>query len=243
MGASGETVRDAGTERPSVASWVARAVMYVIGIAVLALGVSFSRRAGLGLSMLVAWPAVMADIDPSEAHNMGWYVGAVFVLYVLLEILVLRRDFKPLQLLQVPISLMYGSLVNLWNGVSSAIPVPNYLAQVALTLLSVLTMAVGVSTYLTADVVPLSSEGIVLAAAKVSGRPFPKIKQAFDLTLIALALVTSLIGLHEVRYVREGTVLAALCLGPLIGVTGRFVGPVVRRICFGSSDKEGSSLA
>jgi len=243
MGTNGESVRDAGTGRPSVGSWAVRAVMYVIGIAVLALGVSFSRRAGLGLSMLVAWPAVMADIDPNEAHNMGWYVGAVFVLYVLLEIIVLRREFKPIQLLQVPISLMYGSLVNLWNGVSSAIPVPNYLAQVALTLLSVLTMAIGISIYLTADVVPLSSEGIVLAVAKVSGRPFPKLKQAFDLTLIVLALVTSIIGLHEVRYVREGTILAALCLGPLIGATGRFVGPVIRRICFGSTDKDATSLA
>lgn len=243
MGASENTTRDADAERTSAASWAVRAVMYVIGIAVLALGVSFSRRAGLGLSMLVAWPAVMADIDPIETHNMGWYVGAVFVLYVVLEILVLRRDFKPLQLLQIPISLMYGSLVNLWNGVSSAIPVPNYLSQVALTLLSVLTMAIGISIYLTADVVPLSSEGIVLAVTKVSGRPFPKLKQAFDLTLIVLALVTSLIFLHEVRYVREGTVVAALCLGPLIGMTGRFVGPVVRRICFGPDDKDHTAIS
>lgn len=230
---------DAGRDKDRVpaSQWAVRAVLYLAGIAVLALGVSFSRRAGLGISQLVAWPAVMADVDPSPGHDMGWYVGAVFVLFVVLEVAVLRRDFKPIQLLQVPISLAYGTLVNLWNGVSAAMPVPNYAAQFALTLLSACTMAVGISIYLASDVVPLSSEGLVLAITQRAGRPFPRIKQAFDISLIVIAVVVSLVCLHEVRYVREGTVIASVLLGPLVGVANRVVRPPVYRICHGHGEE------
>lgn len=233
VNATGEPANEMASGTQTLAR---RGAVYLVGVAILALGVSFSRRAGLGLSMLVAWPAVLADIDPSEARNMGWWVGAVFVLFVVLEVLILRREFKPLQFLQVPISLMYGSLVNLWNTATSAIPVPNYLAQLILTFLSVVTMAVGISIYLAADVVPLSSEGLVLAITQTTKKPFPRVKQAFDLSLIALALITSVAFLHEVRYVREGTVVSALLLGPLIGVANKLIRPFVYRVAHGHAE-------
>lgn len=238
MGQEDQSPRAAAARETSPLSWAVRVIAYLTGIAILAFGVSLSRRANLGISQLVAWPAVMADIDPDPARNMGWWVSATFIIFVVVEVVVLRRDFKPIQLLQIPVSLAYGSFVNLWNVVTESIPVPNYLASVLLVIASVSIMAVGISVYLTADIVPLSSEGAVLAVAQVTGRPFPRLKQAFDVILIVLAVVTGLVGLGEVRYVREGTVFAALCLGPLIGIANRFVRPFVYRLCYGRPEKD-----
>lgn len=208
-----------------------RIAIYSGGIITLALGISLSRQAGLGISTLVTLPAVLADINPHGSHDMGWWVGAIFILYVAAQAIILRGDFKPIQLLQVPISLLYGSLVNHWNVVTSSIPTPNYPTRVSLTILGVFAMAVGIATYLATDLIPLSSEGIVIAISERFGKSFPRVKQGFDLTLVLLAILTSIIGLGEIRYVREGTAISALLLGPLVDIVGRIIEPAVHNLC------------
>lgn len=218
--------------KPSI--WALHILFYLIGLAVLALGVSISRQAGLGLSQLVILPSVFSRIDArfnaDLSHDMGWWVGIVFIIFVIIQMIVLRKDFKPIQLLQIPISLLYGFLIGTWNGVvaSMNIPMPNYLVQLFFSILGVVIMGIGISIYLTTDVVPLSSEGAPLAIAKKSGKPFPRVKQIFDLSLVALAIIASLIGLSTIygEDVREGTIIAAVCLGPLIALANKFTAPI-----------------
>jgi uncharacterized membrane protein YczE len=213
-------------------TWALHILFYVIGLAVLALGVSVSRQAGLGLSQLVILPSVFSRIDPDPSHNMGWWVGVVFIAFVVVQILVLRKDFKPIQLLQIPVSLLYGFLIGMWNSVvaSIGIPMPNYFVKLFFSALGVVIMGVGISIYLTTDIVPLSSEGAPLAISQKLEKPFPRVKQIFDLSLVALAVIASLIGLHTIygEDVREGTIIAAVCLGPLIAFANKFTAPLKR---------------
>ena len=191
----------------------------------------------LGISQLNAWPYVLSQ---ALSVSMGTMVTAVFVLFVLIQILILRRDFRPVNLLQIIASILFGAFVNLCNSLVAQIPLPDfYPVRLLCSIVSVVVMAVGVVLYLTANIVPLSSEGVVLAVQQKTGKPFSSLKLGFDILLVILALLSSRIFLRKWFVgVREGTVLAAVCLGPLIGMFSRLLRPGVQRFCFGISSPD-----
>lgn len=61
--------------------------------------------------------------------------------------------------------------------------------------------------------VTLAGEGMVLAVCRAFGTPFPKTRVGFDVTLVVIASVLSLLFLHRLEGVREGTVAAAILVG------------------------------
>ncbi|MGO5114445.1 hypothetical protein ACTQ33_05360 [Candidatus Avoscillospira sp. LCP25S3_F1] len=79
--------------------------------------------------------------------------------------------------------------------------------------MGILLVGIGVSFEVTANVVTLAGEGMVLALCKAFPVKFPNTKISFDVTLVVIASALSLIFLHQLEGVREGTVAAALCVG------------------------------
>ena len=70
-------------------------------------------------------------------------------------------------------------------------------------------------------VVVVPGEGVVRAIAQVTKIRVGTVKAAFDITLIVIAGVMSLICFHELRGVGVGTVISALLVGPIINVINR----------------------
>lgn len=71
------------------------------------------------------------------------------------------------------------------------------------------------------NVVVVPGEGVVRAIAQVTKIRVGTVKAAFDITLIVIAGVMSLICFHELRSVGVGTVISALLVGPIINVINR----------------------
>ena len=59
----------------------------------------------------------------------------------------------------------------------------------------------------------------------MTGQPFPRIKVSFDVTLVALSVLLSVLFLHGLYGVREGTVAAALC----VGMVSKFLNPRLQK--------------
>lgn len=70
-------------------------------------------------------------------------------------------------------------------------------------------------------VVVVPGEGVVRAIAKVSGVRVGTVKAVFDITLIIIAAVLSLIFFHGLRGVGIGTVISAVLVGPIINIVNR----------------------
>jgi uncharacterized membrane protein YczE len=67
----------------------------------------------------------------------------------------------------------------------------------------------------TANVVTLAGEGLVLAICKVVPIKFGNMKVAFDVMLVVIALVMGFVSKGELLGVREGTIAAAVLVGLL----------------------------
>ena len=187
-----------------------RYLLLCVGLATMAFGVAFSIKGGLGTSPISSLPYVLSRFTPL---TVGTATIAMHVTLILLQILLLRRRYQLIQLLQLPVALLFGMLTDAAVNVLQDIVPGSYPAQWGLCLVGILLVGIGVSFEVTANVVVLAGEGMVLAVCQVFPIKFAAGKVGFDVTLVLLATTLSFLFLGHLEGVREGTVAAALCVG------------------------------
>ena len=93
--------------RNRVIEWGRHYLMLLLGLSLMSLGIAFSIRGALGTTPISSLPYVLSLLTPLS-------VGALMILlslvFVGLQIAILRRRFPPLQLLQIPVVIAFGVL-------------------------------------------------------------------------------------------------------------------------------------
>ena len=173
-------------------------------------GIAFSIQAGLGTSPISSLPYVVSRLTP---FSVGAATIALHCTLILLQIALLRRQYDPIQLLQLPAALVFGLLTDFSVWVLQGVTCTSYPMRWLLCAIGILLVGVGVSFEVTAGVVTLAGEGMVLAVCRVFPVKFAAAKVGLDVTLVLLASTLSLLFLGELTGVREGTAAAALCVG------------------------------
>lgn len=207
-------------EKEALGHIPARCVCLVIGLSIMALGVAFSIKASLGTSPISSLPYVTSCISGLSTGTTTIVVNSVFVL---IQILILRKQFEWFQLLQIPATIVFGLMIDVGGFAIRGITYENYFQQWLLCIVGILLVALGVSIEVMAKLVTTPGEGIVLSVCKVIPLKFGNVKVAFDVTLVCISVVTAFLCLGQLEGVREGTVAAALCVGLF---TKRFKKPV-----------------
>lgn len=189
-----------------------RILFLCLGLMIMAFGVAFSIKAGLGTSPISSVPYVTSEIS-------GLSVGATTIimnfLFVLIQIAILRRNYDWFQILQFPAAILFGLTIDLAEWVIAPLPCSGYLMAWVYCALGIVLIAFGVSVEVMANLVTTAGEGIVLAICQVAPVKFGNMKMAFDLTLVALSVILSFLFLGHLDGVREGTVAAAILVGQL----------------------------
>lgn len=196
----------------------------LFGMFLLAQGIAFTVLADLGTDAITS-PAlvchlVLGDVPGGMGYSfftVGRLLICVHVLLVLLQILLLRRNYRPVQLLQVVMGVILGVMLDFCLSYTRLLPVENYTFSLAYTLVGCVICAFGIFTYVKADMVPLSAEGVCLALSRTFSWRFSRVKVAVDCSMIAIAVVTSLIIWGNVVGVREGSLICAVSTGYIIG--------------------------
>lgn len=189
-----------------------------IGLLIMAFGIAFSIQGALGTSPISSLPYVVSLLVPL---TVGETTICLHVILILLQILILRRRYDPVQLMQLPVAVVFGYLTDFGVWAVQNLPADHYGVQWLYCLIGVVLVAVGVALEVIAGVVTLAGEGFVLAVCQVAPIPFGNMKVAFDLTLVGIAAALSLGFLHGLYGVREGTVAAAV----LVGLTAKKLQP------------------
>lgn len=207
----------------TVNNLIRRYLTLLVGLFIMSFGVAFSIKAGLGTSPVSSIPYVLSMILPMTVGETTILVNCCLVI---IQILLLRRQFELVQLIQVPVAIAFGYLTDLAVWVLSSITPVAYWQQWVFCILGILLVGVGVSFEVTADVVTMAGEGVALALVKTVKAPFAKAKISVDCSLVIIAVVLSFLFLHTLAGVREGTVAAAI----FVGMTAKQVGRPMRRI-------------
>jgi len=195
--------------------------VYALGLFILSFGAVLAINSQLGISPVNSLPFVISlilVIDPGAA--LAW----VLVLFIVLQIIILRREFELKNLSQIVFSFMFGYFVDFAIFLVGDFSLPTYLGQLAMIGLSIIVISFGLSTYMEARFINLASEALVWAIVKkIPGGTFPPVKIVFDVTLVTLSIVLSFMFLGGLYGVREGTVISALLIGRAIPIARKYV--------------------
>ena len=205
-----------------VVNYVQRYVVLLIGLTIMAFGVAFSIKADLGTSPISSVPYAVSEFTPLTVGTATIVMHCVFIC---IQILLLRRKYQPIQLMQLPVAFFFGYLTDFGMWAVQGITCTSYWQQWIICLIGIFLVALGVSLEVKANVVVLAGEGVVLAICKIFPVKFGTMKVAFDVTLVVIACLLSLIFLGRIQGVREGTVAAAI----LVGLTAKQLGKVWAR--------------
>lgn len=197
-------------EKQTAASLAKRYLFLCIGLCIMAFGVAFSIEASLGTSPISSLPYVTSLLTPLSVGNTTILMHCIFIL---IQILILRKKYELIQLVQLPVAFLFGYLTDFAVWALDKISYETYWQQWLLCFIGILLVAVGVSFEVTANVVTLAGEGVVLAICKVCPVRFGYMKVGFDVTLVAVSCILSLLFLGGLHGVREGTVAAAVLVG------------------------------
>ena len=193
--------------------------LYLLGLLTLAIGINISKASQLGISPVSAVPYACELIWGIE---LGKASIIVYVILIVLQILLLRKNYKPIQLLQIVCTYLLGIFITYTGSdyLLSWLPIPtNYLVKLIYLFISIVVIGIGVSLYLIPNFVPLPAEGLMNAIVQISKDrlKFSNVKIAVDSSLVLFSAILSIIFLGELKTVREGTVLAALLVGQVVG--------------------------
>lgn len=189
-----------------------RSLCLVIGLVIMAFGVACSIKAGLGTSPISSLPYVLSCFTPLTVGIATIFMHCVLIA---LQILILRRQFKWVQMLQLPIAFIFGYLCDAALYLIDFVNCTAYYWQWICCMIGIFLVAVGVSAEVCADITTLAGEGFVLAVCKVMPIKFGTMKVIFDVSLVCISTALSFLFIGNLSGVREGTVAAAILVGTI----------------------------
>jgi len=199
-----------------------RLIMYFLGLFTMTIGVALSVKSNLGVSPVSSIPYTMTCIWGIE---MGKATIIFHCFLVLLQMILLRRNFKPINLLQVLVGIVFGYFTTFCNWGVSFLPTPeNLVIRLLMMLISTVIIAFGIFMYLPPNIMPLAGEGAMKAVSDVTGIAFPKVKVGFDITMVVISLISCLIFIKGLGSVGIGTIVAAFLVGSILNVIENFLG-------------------
>lgn len=210
--------------------FVIRILVYCLGLLLLAFGVAVSVNSDLGVSPVNSLPYVISQIIHVQ---LGTCVTVVFCSYIALQVLILRKDFQIINLLQILFSTLFGYFVDFAKLVIGDFALPGYPGRLVMLAVSIVLIALGILLYLEADLVPMPMEGLTAAIAKKLGKPFPTMKTIVDCVVVASGIALCFLFLGGLNGIREGTVITAIVTGKIIAWLRKPLSPVLKKLCFG----------
>lgn len=205
----------------STVSMIKRYLVLLVGLAIMAFGVAFSIKADLGTSPISSVPYVVSRFTPLTVGTATIIMHCVFIT---IQILILRKNYQLIQLMQLPVAFFFGYLTDFGVWAVRGIQCDNYLERWGIYILGILLVAVGVSLEVKANVVVLAGEGVVLAICRVLPKvKFGYMKVGFDVTLVLIACILSILFIGHLQGVREGTLAAALLVGLIAKQLGKLM--------------------
>ena len=194
-----------------------RYLIFLVGLFVNSLGVSLITKANLGTSPISSIPYVLSLNFPFTLGNFTIFFS---IFLIVLQLIILRKNFKLEHILQIPVSIIFGYFIDLTMILFFWVNPEAYIMKIVYLLIGCLILGVGVYMEVLADVVMLPGESFVRAIVLTWKTNFGTTKICFDVSMSVIAAVLSFVFAGRLAGVREGTVIAAL----LVGFIARLIG-------------------
>lgn len=196
---------------------VRRYIVFLCGLFISSLGVALITKASLGTSPISSIPYVLSlRFSPT----LGVFTIYFSLFLILLQIIILGKKFKKIDLLQIPVSILFGYFIDASMILLSWVDSDIYVVKVIYLLIGCVILGLGVYFEVIADVLMLPGESFVRSLTIRFGFDFGITKVCFDASMTVTAGIISFVLFSTINGVREGTIVAAL----IVGLIAKFFG-------------------
>lgn len=210
-----------------MSKFMSKFIALTICIIITATGASLALTVAVGVG---AWDALSQSISTVLGMKVGTFSMILNISCVLIQIILLKKEFKAIQLIQIFVSVLAGLIINfMYYDVFSHFAVDNYFVRLILLVLSQIICAIGVSSLMIIDFISFPLESCCMVVSKRINKNFGLLRQFVDIASIIIALVISLIFRSDIS-VREGTVIGMLTFGPMLNLFMKTFTPVLRKL-------------
>lgn len=202
---------------------IKRYIFLLAGLFVNGLGVSFITKAGLGTSPITSIPYTLSlGFTPT----VGMFTLVFNIFLIILQVILLRRNFQLQNLLQLPIIALFSFFIDLTMSLLGFMQPETYAIKVVSLIVGCLILGFGVFMEMVANVAMLPGEATVRAVSDVFSTDFGKTKIAFDSSMTVIAAILSFIMFRHLDGVREGTIVAAILVGFIARLFKKYIGGI-----------------
>ena len=205
-----------------------RIIIYICGIFLLALGGVLAIKSNLGASPVSSLPLSISKVS---SISLGTAAAILFTIYVGMQIILLKRDFKMIQLLQIVFAILFGQIMNFFNLIIN-INVDSFYIRIFICILSFFITSLGIVFTITADIVPVAPDGLSQAISKKARIDFGKAKIYFDCVIVILSGSILLFNGKGLDGLGIGTILSALLVGRIVAYINKNLKHRIEYICF-----------
>ncbi|MBD5298911.1 MAG: hypothetical protein HDS22_02935 [Bacteroides sp.] len=216
--------------KEKVIGFVWQHILLLLSMFFMTFGVALCVRSNLGSGVISSIPmafSLAGEAGLAPGLTIGGYTNIMNIILVIAQVLVLRRRFEPIQLFQLLIGFVFGFLldVNMWLtsyfSTYESLPV-----QIIAQLTGATVLGCAVATEIRCGSVTMPGEGIQVAIARVTGKPFPIVKIMVDTTLVVLAVISGyrFFGTWPWTVVGPGTLFAMFYVGYVVKLVNPHLG-------------------
>lgn len=196
---------------------VMRYLLFVISLFFIGLGIALTKRGDVGVSP-VSSVANVLSLRYTFLSFGTWTILSNGT-FLLGQILILRRKFKPIQFLQIPLFFLCGLFTDFGVWITQFFHQTCYMANLLFVLAGSIVLGFGIALGCIADVILNAPEAFIKALSLTIKKDFGHTKIVCDICLVALSTILSII-LFEGRLmgIGEGTIISSILVGCFVSV-------------------------
>ena len=206
---------------------ILRYFYFLLGLFINSFGIAFITKSALGTSQISSVPYVLSLYFTNMSFGMTTFIFNM--IFIIIQIIILKKDFQPIQFLQILANIIFSSFIDLGMYMMNWFQPDTLLIRLLSLLIGCIILAIGISIEVAPNVIMVPGEGIVKAISDVTQKDFGMVKICFDITLIIIASLCSLFFFHSLQGVGLGTVISALTVGKFVSLVNEYF-PLIQHI-------------
>lgn len=200
-------------------------LLLLISLFFMTLSVAICVRSMLGSGVISVLPYVFETAGTkgmAPQLTIGQYTYIMNFIFVIFQIAILRKRFEAVQLFQLLIGFVFGSLLDLNMLITSWLIPTELWHKVVAQLAGCTLLGTAIAFEVRCGSITMPGEGFPVAISKVTGVKFPTVKICVDTTLVVLGVIACYIFFGEWQWhiIGIGTLFAMFYVGYIVRIVG-----------------------
>lgn len=191
-----------------------RGMIYVAGMMIIAMGITFSTKSGLGISPMTSAPYALAK---SLNLSFSKTVFFVYVIMVFVQVMIKGKDRVWRDFLQIPSSFIFTSFLN-WFETLVTIEYHTFWQNLIISVIGSVLVGIGFAMMVDMQVVPNPPDGLIFVVSEYTKKELGFWKNIFDFAFVIIAGVIDLLSAGKLVSIGIGTVLAMIITGRVVAL-------------------------